>query len=209
MKTVGQRIVPLEVENTDNLTLVDISTADNGTKNIHFLGYGYLSDNAPEGEPLKIARWLEYIFFEAPLEEALKYGVSKLEADTGSEYKQCIEDITEAELEKIIKAHPVLYECDLSLDTPDGVYFLYPAPKDGYKVRQASAEICDLFEDLLDAYGIVIPSSDREGEPNERAEGEACLYGEPYTELEDAVTDILVKVLKENAPNAPVDADNY
>ncbi len=207
MKT--QRIVPFEIKCIENLTLVDISTANNGTKQIHYLGYGYLSGNAPEGEPLKIARWLEYCFFEMSLEEALRYGVSKMEADNGSEYKQHIKDITEAELEEYIKGYSVLYECDLSLDTPDGVYFLYPAPKDGYKVRQASAEICDLFEDLLDAYGVVIPSVDREGKPNERAEGEACLYGEPYTELEEAVTGILIKVLKENAPNAPVDADNY
>lgn len=144
------RIISLEIKDADNLTLVDISTADNGTKNIHFLGYGYLSDSAPEGEPLKVARWLEYTFFETPLEGALKYGVSKLEADTGGEYKQYIQDITEAELEKIIKSHPPLCESDLSLDTPDGVYLLYPAPEDEHKACQASAEICDIFEGRKD-----------------------------------------------------------
>lgn len=56
------------------------------------------------------------------------------------------------------------------------------------KVRPYAVEICDLFENLLDEYGIDIPSDDREGDENE-----AHLYGENYYNLEDAIYEILCK----------------
>lgn len=54
------------------------------------------------------------------------------------------------------------------------------------KLRQYSASICDVFENLLDKHGIKIPDEDRTGD-----ESEACLYGSVYSEVEDSVTEIL------------------
>ena len=54
------------------------------------------------------------------------------------------------------------------------------------KTRPYAIAILDLFEDLLDEYGIDIPDPDREGD-----EEEAHLYGGTYYDLEDAVTDLL------------------
>lgn len=51
------------------------------------------------------------------------------------------------------------------------------------RIRQMSAEICDLFEELLDRFDITIPSDDREGN-----EDEARLYGDEYYALEESVT---------------------
>lgn len=56
------------------------------------------------------------------------------------------------------------------------------------KVRPIANEICELFEELLDEYGIDIPDEDREGN-----EEEAHIYGMTYAELEDKVKEILVE----------------
>ena len=58
-------------------------------------------------------------------------------------------------------------------------------------VRQTSADICNLFEDLLHKHGIMIPDEDREGGE------EACIYGMTYSELEDEVTETLANLLNE------------
>jgi hypothetical protein len=52
--------------------------------------------------------------------------------------------------------------------------------------RELAVEILDKFEELLDSKDITIPSSDREGSPDE-----ARLYGSEYFALEDGITDIL------------------
>lgn len=54
------------------------------------------------------------------------------------------------------------------------------------RIRQMSAKICSLFEDALADKDVYIPSDDREGD-----EDEACLYGDVYADLEDAVTETL------------------
>ena len=73
------------------------------------------------------------------------------------------------------------------------------------KLRKYSIAICELFEDLLDMHNIDIPDDDREGE-----EDEARLYGTTYYDLEDAVTDILYKLIKdvENQVGKTINADN-
>ena len=74
------------------------------------------------------------------------------------------------------------------------------------KVRNTSAEICDLFEELLDKYNITIPSDDRTGE-----ESEARIYGKPYSDLEDSVTEILSELcndIKEN-PYVNINTEEY
>jgi hypothetical protein len=56
------------------------------------------------------------------------------------------------------------------------------------KARDLAIEILDEFEELLGRHGIMVPSADREGRKEE-----ACLYGSEYYELEDILTDILVR----------------
>ena len=64
--------------------------------------------------------------------------------------------------------------------------------------RDIAIQILDEFEELLDEHHIMIPSADRTGRPEE-----ACLYGEEYRQLEDAITDILVE-----RPSGSVVADD-
>ena len=58
--------------------------------------------------------------------------------------------------------------------------------------RLLAIEILDMFEDVLDEHGILVPDEDRTG-----AEGEACLYGMTYGRLEDAITDMLAEYIEE------------
>lgn len=51
---------------------------------------------------------------------------------------------------------------------------------------EIAIRIRDEFEDLLDEKNIKIPSAGRTGQPEE-----ACLYGEEYWRLEDAIADVL------------------
>lgn len=60
------------------------------------------------------------------------------------------------------------------------------------KTRGIAIMILDIFEDMLDEKGIMIPDEDREGD-----EGEACLYGSTYYELEDAITELLCDYIDE------------
>ena len=53
---------------------------------------------------------------------------------------------------------------------------------------EVAIAILDEFEELLMAKGIKVPSEDREGRDEE-----ACLYGEEYYELEDAVVGVLME----------------
>lgn len=65
------------------------------------------------------------------------------------------------------------------------------------KKRELAANIIDLFEDLLEQYGIDIPSEDRDMEmedmtPEEIEEaGFAHIYGSDYYALEDAIVELL------------------
>lgn len=67
------------------------------------------------------------------------------------------------------------------------------------KTRELAISIIDLFENLLDQYGIDIPSEDRDMEmedmtPEEIEEaGFAHIYGEDYYTLEDAIVKLLSK----------------
>lgn len=74
------------------------------------------------------------------------------------------------------------------------------------KLRQFSASICDVFEELLDKYNITIPDENRTGD-----ESEARLYGEEYSDTEDYITQILchlVQEVREN-PNATINYLEY
>ena len=74
------------------------------------------------------------------------------------------------------------------------------------KVRNYSADICDIFEELLDRYNITIPSKDRVGDIEE-----ARLFGTEYAEIEDNITDILyalIRKVKRN-PEAEINVEEY
>lgn len=75
------------------------------------------------------------------------------------------------------------------------------------EVRQLAIRICDEFEELLAEKNIVIPSTDRTGEPEE-----ACLYGSEYYQLEDAIVAILLEADRERgrpAPERGIDDETY
>lgn len=73
------------------------------------------------------------------------------------------------------------------------------------KLRYWSAEICDIFEELLEEKDITIPSEDREGEE------EARLYGCEYYNTEAEITDLLLKLIAEVKanPDAKIDSEDY
>lgn len=60
------------------------------------------------------------------------------------------------------------------------------------KTRGIAIMILDIFEDMLEEKGIMIPDEDREG-----AEDEACLYGSTYYELEDEIAKLLSNYIDE------------
>lgn len=74
------------------------------------------------------------------------------------------------------------------------------------KIRNISADICDLFEELLSAHNIYIPDENRTGE-----ESEACIYGDKYSDLEDSVTEILTELceLIKNKPDIEINNEEY
>lgn len=74
------------------------------------------------------------------------------------------------------------------------------------RIRTTAADICGLFEDLLETHNIQIPSEDRTGD-----ESEACIYGDKYYELENAVSEILAELCDEVKanPNALIVTDEY
>lgn len=63
--------------------------------------------------------------------------------------------------------------------------------KDMGKPRGLAIMILDMFEDMLDEKGIMIPDDDRTGD-----EGEACLYGCTYGDLEEEITYLLEKYME-------------
>lgn len=74
------------------------------------------------------------------------------------------------------------------------------------KLRQFSADICEVFEDLLDKHNITVPDKNREGD-----ETEARLYGDEYSDTEDYVTQILSHLVQEvrDNPNATINDFEY
>lgn len=74
------------------------------------------------------------------------------------------------------------------------------------KIRNTSADIMELFEDLLDKHKIQIPNEDRTG-----ASDEACLYGSTYSDIEDEITEILVDLINKvkDFPNMQINSIEY
>ena len=54
------------------------------------------------------------------------------------------------------------------------------------KPRGVAIRILDVFEEMLEKKGIMIPDEDRTGD-----ESEACLYGMTYADLENAIEELL------------------
>lgn len=77
---------------------------------------------------------------------------------------------------------------DLLIEQADGLSSEGDTDDASHPLRQIAIHVCDEFEELLAKKDIMIPSADREG-----GHEEACLYGEEYWRMEDAVVDILVE----------------
>ena len=73
------------------------------------------------------------------------------------------------------------------------------------KLREYSVEIVELFEEVLDKHGIIVPDEDRTGD-----ESEACLYGTTYYDLEDDVLSVLCRLILrvQKLPDADFDIEN-
>ena len=73
-------------------------------------------------------------------------------------------------------------------------------------IRVISADICDLLEDLLGKYDLIVPSEDREGE-----EDEGRIFGEIYYSLEDQVTEIIIDLCEKvkAAPDVVINIEDY
>ena len=104
-------------------TLISIENY-NGTKYVHYLGYGYMSEAAEPGKP---ARIVEYTGLICPLEKALKYGLSAWETDNSESVTQYISDVTEHVLDEYLSAHPCVKESEITLENLRcGTYFMIP-----------------------------------------------------------------------------------
>lgn len=57
-------------------------------------------------------------------------------------------------------------------------------------IRQVSANVANVFEDVLGDADIMVPDDDREGN-----EDEACFYGCTYSDFEDGITEELAKIV--------------
>lgn len=108
-------------------TIIDLLTDTDGTRYVHFLGYGYYVGE-PDDMPYRI---VEYTGFVIPLKVALKCGILKLETEFGDQYKQYVIDCSEKELHTIYlqydngHAPEKIKLCDVSMATPDGMYSVY------------------------------------------------------------------------------------
>lgn len=108
-------------------TIIDLLTDTDGTRYVHFLGYGYYVGE-PDDMPYRI---VEYTGFVIPLKVALKCGILKFEAEFGDQYKQYVIDCSEKELHTIYRqydnghAPEEIKLCDVSMATPDGMYSVY------------------------------------------------------------------------------------
>lgn len=54
------------------------------------------------------------------------------------------------------------------------------------KHRGVAIRILDIFEEMLERKGFIIPDEDRTGD-----ESEACLYGMTYADLENTIEELL------------------
>lgn len=81
---------------------------------------------------------------------------------------------------------------------------ILPTTDNPIHIRPLSADICDVFENLLDRFDITLPDKDREGD-----EDEARIYGDTYFKMEDKVTGMLEAFLKKHVPSLPIDAVEY
>lgn len=76
-------------------------------------------------------------------------------------------------------------------------------------VRDIACDILDMFENLLDVYSIDIPDPEKDREND--GDNEAHLYGDCYTTMEDAITNLLSDVVEDiNDVKEPmISADSY
>lgn len=107
-------------------TIFSVFLDESGNKMVHFFGYGYYMGDGYNTEDSKPYRFLEYIFFIAPLSNVFKEGFSKYEDEHSDQFKQSIIDCDEKELidcYKYYSSGKEPKEIDkLTLDTECGCY---------------------------------------------------------------------------------------
>lgn len=98
-----------------------------GRRKVHFFGYGYFAGDESEAYPY---RFVEYTFFYAPLDDAVKYGIFHLE-EKGAEFvKQDIEDCSYEQMIAIYQGYDngkcpaLITEAAFTADLPDGMYII-------------------------------------------------------------------------------------
>ncbi len=107
----------------EDKTIVGIGTDSDGTKYIHYYGYGYQADDNGSG---KCYRFLEYTWYIEPLTDVLSEGVCMFESNHSDGIKTYIRDCTELEMIDCYahydngKAPRILKE--ITINTPDGTY---------------------------------------------------------------------------------------
>lgn len=111
-----------------------------------------------------------------------------------TEAKSILADISGRELEELKKISAT------EAETEDA------HSSDELRIRNISADICSLFEDILDANNFTVPDSEREGN-----DVEARLYGETYSTLEDTITGILSDLCERlrKAPDTTINTEEY
>lgn len=67
--------------------------------------------------------------------------------------------------------------------------------------RDEAMLIAEMFEDVLDKYGIIVPSPE-DGEKED--DNEAALYGSTYSDLLDGVEEKLIEMLGNHQPDTEV-----
>lgn len=74
------------------------------------------------------------------------------------------------------------------------------------RIRNTSADICGLFENILTRFNITIPDENRTGD-----ESEARIYGDEYSNLEDDITEILSELCNKikSDPDVKINTEEY
>lgn len=120
----------------------------------------------------------------------------------------CRPIIEHLEMDTLLK-NAIKNNMGITITCKDGAVYriaVTPHTETEWRIRNVAADICNVFEDLLEEFGLTIPSKLREGEPDE-----ARLFGDEYQKVEDAVLKILVSTIStaKNSPNTVINTMEY
>ena len=117
------------IDSLEDKTIFSIENDADGNKMIHFLGYGYYSEDISE----RPYRMVEYCGFIVPIEWVLEDGFYNYESEHEDEHKQYIEDCDYTTMvDRYLhydagNAPMVISHKELSTETPLGVYIMRDA----------------------------------------------------------------------------------